>query len=82
MFTPSFLIAALERAVKTFAQTAAALWGGGTVTNIVDLNWGDIIGLSGSAAVLSVLTSVASIPLSTGNSPSLVPAAEVEAAGS
>lgn len=82
MFTKAFLIAALERAVKTFAQTAVALWGGETVTNIVDLNWGDILGLSGSAAVLSALTSVASIPLSQGNSPSLVPAAEVEAAAS
>ena len=80
MFTKAFITAAFERAVKTFAQTAAALWGGDAALNIVDLDLGAIAGVSASAAVLSVLTSIASIPLSQGDSPSLVPAAEVEAA--
>lgn len=80
MFTKAFWIAAGERAIKTFAQTAAALWGGDAALNIVDIDLGEVAGLSASAAALSVLTSLASIPLSKGDSPSLVPAAEVEAA--
>lgn len=80
MFTKAFWIAAIERAAKTFAQSAVALWGGDAALNIVDIDLGDIAGLSASAAVLSVLTSLASIPLSKGDSPSLVPAAEIEAA--
>lgn len=82
MFTKAFWIASFERSVKTFAQTAAALWGGDAALNIVDIDFGQIAGLSASAAVLSVLTSLASVRLSAGDSPSLVPAAEVKAAQS
>lgn len=87
MFKAAFWLAALERATKTFAQTAVGLWGGDAVldkvgVSIIDINIGDIVGYSASAAVLSVLTSLASIPLSPGSSPSLVPAAETEAAAS
>lgn len=82
MFTSAFWLATLERATKTFAQTATALWAGGdAVFNIVDIDIAAVLGVSASAAVVSGLTSLASIPLSAGNSPSLVPAAEVEAAG-
>lgn len=80
MFHRSFWIAAVERAIKTFAQTAVALVGGDTFLSIVDVDAGAIAGVAGAAAVVSVLTSLASIPLSTGSSPSLVPAAEVTAA--
>lgn len=79
MFTRAFWIAAAERAAKTFAQTAATLWGAGAV-NIVDVDLASIVGISASAAVVSVLTSLGSVPLSRGESPSLVPSAEVEAA--
>lgn len=51
-----------ERAVKTFAQTSAALLGAGAV-NILDVPWYDLLGVSATATVLSVLTSIASIPL-------------------
>jgi hypothetical protein len=80
MFHRSFWIAAVERAIKTFAQTAVALVGGDAVLSIVDIDAGAIAGVAGTAAVVSVLTSLASIPLSQGSSPSLVPAAEVTAA--
>lgn len=80
MFHVAFWIAAGERAAKTFAQTAVALWGGDAALNIIDLDVGAVLGVSASAAVLSVLTSLASIPVSAGESPSLVPAAEVKAA--
>jgi hypothetical protein len=79
MFTRAFWTAALERAVKTFAQTAAALIGADAI-DVLEIDWASVAGVSGTAALVSVLTSIASIPLSNGNSPSLVPGAEIEAA--
>lgn len=49
------------RAVKTFAQTAVTLIGSGTV-GFTDLDWAQIISVSGVAAVVSILTSIAGIP--------------------
>lgn len=54
-------IAAGIRAIKTAAQTAAALIGTGKV-GFTDLDWIQIASVSGVAAVLSLLTSVAGIP--------------------
>lgn len=53
--------AALIRAIKTFAQTAAALIGTGAI-DIISVDWLQIIGISATAAVLSILTSVAGLP--------------------
>lgn len=53
--------AALIRAIKTFAQTAAALLGAGAV-NVVDVDWLTILGISATAAVVSLLTSLAGLP--------------------
>ncbi len=53
--------AAAIRAVKTFAQTAVALIGTGAV-GFTDLDWVRIASVSGVAAVLSVLTSIAGLP--------------------
>lgn len=50
--------AALTRAVKTAAQTAVALIGTGAV-GFTDLDWVRIASVSGVAAVLSLLTSIA-----------------------
>jgi len=49
------------RAVKTAAQTAVALIGTGTV-GFTDLDWLQIASVSGVAAVLSILTSIAGLP--------------------
>lgn len=57
----TWAIAAGIRAVKTAAQTAAALIGTGAV-GFTDLDWIHIASVSGVAAVLSLLTSVAGIP--------------------
>ena len=54
-------IAASIRAIKTAAQTAASLIGTGAV-GFTDLDWIQIASVSGVAAVLSLLTSVAGIP--------------------
>jgi hypothetical protein len=55
----AFWESAIERAVKTFAQTALALLGTSQVVSAIDVNWGEIGGVSILAAVLSVLTSIA-----------------------
>jgi hypothetical protein len=55
----AFWESAIERAVKTFAQTALALLGTSQVISAIDVNWGEIGGVSVLAAVLSILTSIA-----------------------
>lgn len=55
-----WLKASAVRAVKTFAQTAVSLITVGQI--ITDLNWLEIIGVSATSAVVSMLTSLAGIP--------------------
>lgn len=69
MYTVKFWAAAAERALKTFAQTIVALIGANLVS-VTDLDWAQFIGIGGTAAIVSVLTSVASAPLGN-NGPSL-----------
>ena len=56
-----WLRCAAIRAVRTFAQTAVALIGTEMV-GFTDLDWIHIASVSGVAAVLSILTSVAGLP--------------------
>lgn len=49
------------RALKTFCQVAVTLIGTDYI-NIIDIDWPTIIGMSATAAVLSLLTSVAGLP--------------------
>ena len=58
MFTKKFLVSAGERAIKTFAQTGLAFLGTGHV-GIISIEWGSFLSIAAGAAVLSVLTSVA-----------------------
>jgi hypothetical protein len=48
-----------ERAVKTAAQSAVAVLGVGAV-GLLDVDWTNVASISGAAAVLSILTSIAS----------------------
>lgn len=55
-----WLKASLIRALKTFCQTAVSLI---TVGNMItDLNWMEILGISATSAVVSILTSIAGLP--------------------
>lgn len=49
---------ALERAIKTFAQTFLAVVGGGQLVGIGDVDWIGAASIASVAAVLSLLTSV------------------------
>lgn len=59
MFTRAFWIATAERAIKTFAQTLAALLVADG-TGLIDASWGPQLSVAGMALVVSVLTSIAS----------------------
>ncbi len=58
-FNRAFLAATAERAIKTFAQTLAALLAG-TGAGLVDVNWGAQVSVAAMAALVSLLSSVAS----------------------
>lgn len=58
--TKKWIKAAGIRAVKTMAQTAVSLI---TVGNLItELDWVSIIGISATAGVVSMLTSIAGLP--------------------
>lgn len=60
MITKKWFKAAGIRALKTFCQTAVSLITVGSM--ITELDWLGIIGISATAAVVSMLTSVAGLP--------------------
>lgn len=72
MFTVAFLKATAERAVKTFAQALAALLVADG-TDLLATDWAGRLSVAGMAAVVSVLTSVASSQIG-GPGPSVVAA--------
>jgi hypothetical protein len=71
VYTAAFWRAALERAVKTFAQTLAALLGAGGL-GLLTAPWTNALSTAGLAALLSVLTSIGSEPVGQHDSPSLL----------
>lgn len=69
MWSLVFWKAVGERAFKTFCQGAVALLLGDGI-GITDVNWLSIVSIAGLAAIVSVLTSIASAGATDG-SPSL-----------
>ena len=65
----AFLLAVLERATKTAAQSALLVLGADQI-DAMHANWGDVGGFALGGFVLSVLTSIASSGLG-GNGPSV-----------
>lgn len=69
MWTADFWKAIAERAIKTFAQAAAAMLVAAGV-GLLDADWIAVASVAGMAAVVSVLTSIGSAAATDG-SPSL-----------
>ena len=60
VFTKSWGEAALIRAIKTFCQVALSMVTVGQA--FIDVNWVNVISVSGVAFILSILTSLAGLP--------------------
>lgn len=75
MFSKTWLIDTIERAVKTAAQASL---GAGIVgaTDLLSVNWVGALSVGGLAAVISVLTSAASEPVGNGGTASATRAVE------
>jgi hypothetical protein len=63
MLTSAFWLGALDRAGKTFAQSLVTLWGADQAFNLLQIDLVPALGVAAGAAVLSVLTSLASAPV-------------------
>lgn len=73
MWTSVFWKSALERAIKTVAQTMLSLWLVGDVAfNIFTVNWQSALGVGLGAAIASLIMSIASLGIGPADSPSLV----------
>jgi hypothetical protein len=68
--TAAFWVASLERAVKTFAQSLAALLVADGV-DLLSIDWGEKFSIAGMAALVSLLTSVGSDMVTDDPGPSL-----------
>lgn len=71
MFTARFWKQVAERAGKSAAQALLIYWGGDAVFSAWSADWVAAGGIAVGAAVLSVLTSVVSLPAGEPDSPSL-----------
>ncbi len=60
MFNSAFLLAAGERALKSFAQALLLLWVSDQGFDVFNVNFQESLGFAAGAAVLSLLTSVVS----------------------
>jgi hypothetical protein len=82
IFRKAFLLASIERAIKTFAQVLLALFATGQA-NILNVDWGSGLAVAGTAVLVSFLTSIVSANVGPEGSPSLVeyePAVEADPA--
>lgn len=73
MWTRSFALGALDRAVKSFAQSLIVLWTADAGFNVLDISVGPTFGVAVGAAALSLLTSIVSAPVGDRGSTSLIP---------
>jgi hypothetical protein len=80
MFTWSFWKDALERTIRTFAQTLAAVILVGQ-TSLVDMDWSADLGIAGAAALASLLSALAFPAKSTAPVFATVPVASLATMG-
>lgn len=60
MWSHTFWVATAERAIKTFAQTLAAVLLASNVVGLLDADWPAALSAAALASLLSVLTSIGS----------------------
>lgn len=72
MWGTAFWIGATDRIIKSVAQTLVLLYTGQQF-NLLGIDWKATVGLAGGAAVLSLLTSLASAPAGTPGTTSFLP---------
>lgn len=68
----AFWTEAADRAVKSAVQAVLLLWAGDAAFDILHADWRVMAGVAGSAAVLSVLTSIVSAPVGKTGTPSVL----------
>ena len=61
LFTRAFWADAAERAIKTAAQVAILAIGQGVTVDLFSADWRNVAGLAAGGAVLSLLSSIASV---------------------
>lgn len=72
MYTAQFWREAFERAAKTGVQAVLLFLGAGATLDVVTVDWGAAASFAVGGVVLSLLTSIASAPLATKGTASLV----------
>lgn len=71
MWTVSFWKQTVERAVRTTAQVALSFWVLGQ-TSFMDVDWAQVAGVAGLAALTSVLMSLVATGMNDKDNPSMV----------
>lgn len=72
MWKKKFWADALERAIKTFAQTAVSVLSVKGL-GLLDVQWQGLLSAAGLAALVSILSSIASYTMNTDGTASMVP---------
>ncbi len=72
LMSAAFWASTAERTIKTFAQSLLALFLGDSALSVISVDWTSGLAVAGTAALVSVLTSIASGTVGPDNSPSLV----------
>ena len=75
MLSSAYWLGVADRAVKSFAQALLLLWGADAGFNLLAVDIPSALGIAAGAAVLSVLTSLVSLPIGDRGSPSVLPGA-------
>lgn len=71
LFSRMFLLATLERAIRSFAASLASLLTAAG-TGLLNTDWGEKLSVSGMAALVTVLFAVAGGTLGKGDGPSFI----------
>jgi hypothetical protein len=79
LFSRAFLLATLERAIRSFAASLASLLTADG-SGILDTDWGDRLSVAGMAAIVSILFAIAGTTAGKGDGPSFFGEEELTAA--